>query len=47
MLARSETNSDSELITAFSDDSTFGRVSDTPAADVVVVVDAVVAISSS
>ena len=46
MLARSETNSDSELITAFSDDSTFGRVSDT-AADVVVVVDAVVAISSS
>ena len=44
MLARSETNSDSELITAFSDDSTFGRVSDT-AADVVV--DAVVAISSS
>lgn len=45
MLARSETDSDSELITAFSDDSTFGRVSDTPADTDVVVVDAV-AISS-
>lgn len=45
MLARSETDSDSELITAFSDDSTFGRVSDS-AADVVVVVDAVATSSS-
>lgn len=45
MLARSETDSDSELITAFSDDSTFGRVSDTSAVVVVDVADAV-AISS-
>ena len=37
MLARSETDSDSELITAFSDDSKFGRVSDTNVVDAVAI----------